>query len=368
LKFVISSPTRPADSIVVADRRLRPTKVFDAYWRFAAARQGIYEARLRGDAPPWTTDSILASHRFTNCYRAADRVSQYLIGEVIYRYSQNPEEVFFRILLFRFFNRISTWKLLRSVLGDLAWSTFRLERYDRVLTGAISHHEPIYSAAYVIPPPNLGARRKHTNHLLLLQRMLRDGLRYSLQASESMSEAFEVLRRYPGMGDFLAYQLIIDINYSTLINFDEMDFVVAGPGASDGIFKCFGPAARGIEAEIIRYMSETQEEHFARLGLNFSGLYGRRLQLIDCQNLFCEVDKYARIAHPEIPGPSGRTRVKRRYVPSDHTLTSWFPPKWGINDSRERPEPTNRSVGPPTSSYPPRSHRARSRVARPTMP
>ncbi|HJV12565.1 MAG TPA: nucleotide kinase domain-containing protein [Propionibacteriaceae bacterium] len=322
--------------VTVAGHRLRPTPVFDTYWRFAVARQQVYEARLRGDSPPWTNDPIMASHRFTNCYRAADRVSQYLISHVIYSGNQDPDEVLFRILLFKFFNRVSTWELLRAVLGDLAWRTFAFERYDQILTDAVSRREPIYSAAYVIPSPRLGAQRKHTNHLRLLQQMLRDGLRYRLQASGSMSEAFQLLRRYPGLGDFLAYQLIIDINYSTLINFDEMDFVVAGPGARDGICKCFGPAARGIEAEIIRYMSDAQSEHFARLGLNFFRLYGRRLQLIDCQNLFCEVDKYARVAHPEIGGYSGRTRIKQRYVPSDHVLTSWFPPKWGLNASVER--------------------------------
>ena len=116
-----------------------------------------------------------------------------------------------------------------------------------------------------------------------------------------MAKAFQLLRGYPGMGDFLAYQFLIDINYSTVINFDEMDFVVAGPGARDGLHKCFGPGARGIEADLIRYMSDAQEEHFNRLGLSFAGLNGRRLQLIDCQNLFCEVDKYARLAHPEMP-------------------------------------------------------------------
>jgi hypothetical protein len=80
-------------------------------------------------------------------------------------------------------------------------------------------------------------------------------------------------------------------------------------------------------------MSNTQEQHFTRLGLSFSGLNGsRRLQLIDCQNLFCEVDKYARVAHPEITGYSGRTRIKQRFRPNDHALTCSFPPKWGINE------------------------------------
>ena len=327
--------------VVVAGRRLQPTPVFDTYWRFAAARQQVYQARLRGDAPPWTADPILASYRFTNCYRAADRVSQYLIKEVIYRGDQDPAEMLFRIVLFRFFNRISTWQLLISALGEPTWATFRIDRYDQVLTNAVSRGDRIYSAAYVIPAPRLGALRKHTNHLLLLQRMMCSGLRKSIRTSVSMTDAFQVLRSYPGLGDFLAYQLIIDLNYSTLINFDEMDFVVPGPGAKDGIYKCFGPGSRGLDAEIIRYMSDTQEPHFTRLGLNFSDLNGRRLQLVDCQNLFCEVDKYARLAHPEITGYSGRTRLKQRYVPADRALTAWFPPKWGINENVELVTPKN---------------------------
>ena len=316
---------------MVAGRRLRPTKVFDTYWRFAAARQQVYRARQRGDPGPWTADPILATYRFTNCYRAADRVSQYLIKKVIYRGSQNADELLFRILLFRFFNRISTWELLRSAFGELSWATFRLDRYDHVLTQAFCGGERMYSAAYVIPSPRLGGSRKHTNHLLLLEHMLRGGLRHRLVASASMAEAFDLLRGYSGIGDFLAFQLLIDINYSTLINFDEMDFVVPGPGAKDGLRKCFGGGVRGVEADLIGYMSDTQEEHFDRLGLRFPGLNGRRLQLIDCQNLFCEVDKYARVAHPEISGYSGRTRIKQRFSPVDKGVTAWFPPKWGIN-------------------------------------
>jgi hypothetical protein len=320
-----AAAARPIESIMVAGRRVGPTKVFDTYWRFAAERQQVYQARLRGDSPPWTADSIIASHRFTNCYRAADRVSQYLINAVIYRGSQDADEVVFRILLFRFFNRISTWRLLHSALGELTWAAFRLDRSDQVLSQAFSRGERIYSAAYVVPPPKLGARHKHSNHLLLLQQMMRSELRSKLQTCASMAEAFRLLHGYPAMGDFLSYQLLIDINYSTVINFDEMDFVVAGPGARDGLRKCFGAEARGIEADLIRYMSDSQEEHFIRLSLGFSGLNGRRLQLIDCQNLFCEVDKYARLAHPEITGYSRRTRIKQRFTPADDVLTSWFP-------------------------------------------
>jgi len=325
---VRSGPQGPV--VQISGRRFETTVVFDTFWRFAAARQGLYEARLARRPGPWTDDPILRQHRFTNCFRAADRVSQFGIQRVAYSGPQDPREVIFRILLFKMFNKIETWRLLEDALGDLTWATFDPVAYDEVLSGAFGSGTRLYSAAYVVPPPAFGAARKHTNHLRLIEFMMRSGVADRVLEVGSMSEAFELLRGCPAMGDFLAYQFLIDINYSTAINFDEMDFVVPGPGARDGIRKCFGPPARGFEADIIRYMAEHQAEHFSRLGLTFRGLRGRPLQLIDCQNLFCEVDKYARVAHPEVAGVSGRTRIKQRFAPSQQPLPAWFPPKWGL--------------------------------------
>lgn len=105
----------PAPKIVVCGRRIEPTPVFDTYWRFAAARQALYGARLQGRAAPWTRDPILRRYRFTNCYGAADRVSQFLISQVIYQGPQDPGDVVFRTLLFKVFNRIPTWQRLEAV-------------------------------------------------------------------------------------------------------------------------------------------------------------------------------------------------------------------------------------------------------------
>ena len=78
-------------------KKITPTVVFDYYWRFAAERLAIYYRRLKGLPAPWTEDPILAAYRFTNTYRALDRVTQYLIREVQYHpnRSQAPSEVFF---------------------------------------------------------------------------------------------------------------------------------------------------------------------------------------------------------------------------------------------------------------------------------
>ncbi|MGH2383331.1 MAG: nucleotide kinase domain-containing protein [Candidatus Limnocylindria bacterium] len=321
----------PPPVIRVAERTLRPTQVFDTYWRFAAARQAMYVRRLEGNPPPWTEDPILRDHRFTNAYRAADRVSQFLIGEVIYgeHRPRDVHDVVFRILLFKLFNRIDTWRALETSLGEIRWSSFDFERYRDALDEA-ARDGPVYSAAYVMPPPRLGEGSKRLNHLRLLERMMRDGVAAFIAGGRRLEHVYERLRSYPSMGRFLAFQFTIDVNYSDAMEASEGEFVVAGPGACDGIAKCFGPAARGVEANVIRYMADTQESHFARLGLDFPGLFGRRLQLVDCQNLFCEVDKYARVAHPSVPGISGRSRIKQKFKPLAEPLSAFFPPKWRL--------------------------------------
>jgi hypothetical protein len=199
------------------------------------------------------------------------------------------------------------------------------------LSAAFGRGERLYSAAYIVPPPQLGEDRKHRNHLRLLELMMATGAPGRVLEAATMRQAYEVLLGYPALGPFLAYQFTIDLNYAPQLAFSEMDFVMPGPGARDGIRKCFGSAADGIEADVIGYMAASQDEHFARLGLPFAGLRGRPLQLIDCQNLFCEVDKYARVAHPEIAGISGRSRIKQAYRQDAAPLRAWFPPKWGLN-------------------------------------
>src|SRR5215831_14462254 len=97
-----------------AGRVLKTTSVYDTYWQFAAKRQDLFMRRVVGAPAPWTDDPVLASYRFTNVYRAADRVSQYLIRHILYKGLQTEDEIFFRAILFKMFNRIETWKAFIS--------------------------------------------------------------------------------------------------------------------------------------------------------------------------------------------------------------------------------------------------------------
>jgi alpha-glutamyl/putrescinyl thymine pyrophosphorylase clade 1 len=313
-----------------------PSKVFDTYWLLAFRRMEIFHGRIENpNADTWTDDPILRAHKFTNAYRAADRVSQYLIRKVIYRgggaAAQDPDDVFFRTLLFKFFNKIETWELIERELGPVTWSGFDGDACDKLLSAAMQRGMKIFSAAYIMPAGPEGPR-KHTGYLALLKRMMVERLPAKTRAAGSLAKVYEALRAYPLMGEFLAFQYAIDLNYGPTLDFDEDEFVVAGPGALSGLKKCFSGTAGLSQADLIRWVTAKQEAEFDRLGLCFRNLWGRRLHLVDCQNLFCETNKYARIAHPETVGTDGRKSIKQIFAPRRaEPIDYWFPPKWGLN-------------------------------------
>jgi hypothetical protein len=319
--------------VVVGRRVLRATEAFGSYWRLAAERQRIFYRRLRQEQPPWTDDPVLASYRFTNAYRASDRVSQFLINEVIYGTPVDSRSTVLRILLFKIFNRIDTWRYLEDSVGTITAASFDARRLTQLLDTRILAGHRLYSAAYIMPSPRLGADRKHANHLRLMDRLRVDGTVDRLISASSLEELYSILAGVHSFGRFLAFQFAIDLNYSALYPFSEMDYVVAGPGARDGIAKCFSDTDSLCAEEVIRAVADAAEGCLGALDIEFESLWGRPLQLIDCQNLFCEVSKYARVVHPELQGCAGRTRIKQRYVPNRTHHAVGYPPKWGLSAS-----------------------------------
>ena len=307
--------------------------VYEAYWKLAAERQRIFERRHVELAPaPWTQDEILARYKFTNPWRASDRVSQFLIAEVIYGKPELPsEDLLVRIVLFRLFSRPATWRALEERLGPVTRATLNGRRLPAVLA-ELHATGPIYTNAFILCATKAyGHERKYLNHLDLVRHMLRGGrLPRAIARARSLQSVYEVLLSFPLIGPFMAYQLAIDINYSELLDLSENEFTVPGPGAERGIRKVFPQATRREMPAIIHRMVAEQEGACAALAIDAPKLFGLPLRAIDCQNLFCELDKYARVRFPELI--TNRSRIKSRFTPSPDPLTLFYPPKWGINE------------------------------------
>jgi len=314
-------------------------EVFDTYWYFAAERQNIFFKRLSGEKAPWSSDPILQEYKFCNTYRASDRVSQFLIKDVICKNINelSAEDLLLRIFFFRLLNKIETWKSLENKFGTLTLKNFDRNNISKFLSDEMESGAKIYGNAFILCATKaFGFDKKHDNHLALIESLFKNKTSSRLLNSKSLEELFNNLKELPLIGDFMAYQIAIDLNYSTLFDFNENDFTIAGPGAVRGIKKMFPNANKNEYRSKIMFMVENQDSEFERLGIKFKDLFGRKLQTIDCQNLFCETDKYCRVKYPELK--SNRSRIKAKYeaksIENDSSRKlekPFYPPKWNIN-------------------------------------
>ncbi|MGV1804602.1 nucleotide kinase domain-containing protein [Agrobacterium vitis] len=310
--------------------------VYELYWTFASRRQSAFEARLAGQSQPWTLDPILQVYKFCNVFRAADRVSQFMIKDVAY--GQDPETTardrVFQITAFRTFSNIATWESVTSFLGGAPrLDHLRSGEFEQALDRVKAQNGGLYTGAFILCANKaFGFDEKHRNHVALFKHMFLDhACAERVLQAPSLEAVVELLQGFPLMGPFMAYQTAIDLNYSELLDFSENDYTQAGPGALRGLKKAFTNLGDYSPADTILWMVDRQDEEFRRLGLPFKGLFGRRLHGIDCQGLFCELDKYCREAVPELT--SARSRIKAKYSGSVGDIELYFPPKWQLTSS-----------------------------------
>ncbi|CAA7262619.1 unnamed protein product [Cyclocybe aegerita] len=311
-----------SDSITISGKTLHPTVAFDTFWRFAAERKAIDDRRRAGLPAPWTKDIIMQKYFFCNTFRVLDKGCQFLIKEVIEKGSQDPEEVVFRVILFNTFTKIETWELLDRELGPLKWSTYNRAEYRKVLSRAVACGMTLYTGAYIKPAPHFGESTNYANHLCFLETLMDSKLASRLLVAPYMADVYEYIYSFPSMGPFSTYQLMLCLSYTNVLNFNSNDFVISGPGSISGLKKIFGKSMDGhrddlvFHQDVMRYFVESQDFHFRRLGLEFSGLGPKRLpmDLADIEHTLCEVDKYCRAAHPQLKGK--RTNMHRLHQPS----------------------------------------------------
>ena len=162
--------------LVKRSSRPVPSEIYPVLWSFASERHRIYLRRLAGEVYPWVKDPVLTEYKFTNAFRAADRVSQYLIDLVYSDPDASEDTLFLRTLLFKIFNKIDTWKRIVGNLGMPVAPEFDYEACGNLLDNYHRDRISIYSGAYIMPYGGRSGAPKHRMHLLLVRRMLDDNL------------------------------------------------------------------------------------------------------------------------------------------------------------------------------------------------
>src|SRR6218665_2264151 len=126
--------------------------VYELYWKFAYERQKAFEARAAGLPGPWTDDQIIQEYKFCNVFRAADRVSQYMIRNVCYNQERsNPIDRLFQIVAFRIFSKIQTWDSLVCKLGQSpTLDTLVDGSFERALNDIKNEVGKLYTGAFIL--------------------------------------------------------------------------------------------------------------------------------------------------------------------------------------------------------------------------
>lgn len=275
-------------------------------------RQQIWRRRhLYEQPPPWTDDEILANYRFCNVHRRLDAGTQYYLDEV--DELRNHDEILLNTIVYRFFNRPETMRSLGGFQSVDEWDTDLAAESLHVL----NQNNPVFSPAYRVSTQDwVGADNKIDNILygVIKNDLLNDlgGYVSRIIHADSMEESWERLQDLRGVGPFLAYELVTDLNY-TVLPFTENDFVNIGPGAEQGleyIFEDIGP-------HNLRWLREYQEDLFTAHDKQFPYWEEKpELTLRDFEHSACEFATYMGIKRGEQSG--------RSYDTDDYFQTTFF--------------------------------------------
>lgn len=163
--------------------------------------------------------------------------------------------------------------------------------------------------------------------LLLVDDLIKRDFATELTQCEDQKQAFNLLQSIRGIGNFIAYQIFVDLTYIKDFPFSENEFTVAGPGCQYGLELLFKDRGKDVFNKIMTYeevlfwIRDNIQDLFEYYGyyeynpvkLFFDlPMYDRYINIMSLENIFCEFQKYIRAMSPNMSNP------RNRYRPYEH--------------------------------------------------
>ncbi len=275
----------------------------DLYFYWIHERETIRIAKEVERRPqPWTDDPILQKFKFCQVFREDDRTTRWFKHHIRNVWRDDPE-VLMATVIFRWFNFIETGRTLLKHNLHVEWDRKKaieeITKQDQWITGA-----------YIIKTPN--RMDKVTGVAECVSHMWgdREKLVDEILESKSLEKAWKILRDYPYMGPFMAYEVVTDLRHTYLLRdaTDILTWANAGPGAMRGLNRLAGRSLDFCRRthpwnDEMRNLWEISRE---RLNPNLIDL--SQFEMREIEGGLCEFDKYSRILNEE-----GRTRSIYKY-------------------------------------------------------
>lgn len=293
----------------------------EEFLRFVVERHRIWELRQLGAPQPWTTDPILATHKFTNVFRVLDPGTQFVLKDLLDSELSERDQLM-RLFLYRHTGRVEAWQWLGLSCGyptvanleDVraglkqyrGTGVFRekkvkpfAERSNKAAGfGETVFERTVFTNAYLVfPQSQVRGTDKLDSIVDLALRAFTPGspedVMPAWEQARTQQERFAALRSPKGVGDFMAMQTLTDWSYGLDRDLED-EFLAPGPGSIKGA-KALMPGTPTMQV-VRRVVEEVR-------GLPDCPRVGYRVpSLMDIgSNLLCEWSKYDRFRDKPVP-------------------------------------------------------------------
>jgi hypothetical protein len=265
---------------------------------FVSEREAIRLQKAEGKPAPWTSDVVLGHYRFCNVRRKHDRVSEWVIENIIKPYEGNSH-LWFMLACARWVNWPPT---LQALMDAGLWPEehFDADAFGDLIDRRVQHGQKTWTGAYLITarqlPEGVGKGRWIANNMLLPLTEREDIEFYfddSYPETRTVRGALAKFEGEYGWGTFMTGQVVADLTYTRALKDapDLRTYAPIGPGSTRGLNRMF---ERALDQRISQ--DRFNQELMLTLELVNKRLGGALddLTLHDWQNCFCEFDKYLR--------------------------------------------------------------------------
>ena len=270
-------------------------------WSWIVKRERVRVRKEFGAPPPWTDDPILATYRFCNVRREDDRGTVWVRKHVREPYASD-QTLWLMLCICRIINWPDTLEGL--ILSD-AWPSvegFKPAQIAVALNARRARGDKVYTGAYMIPAPHAKGADKQA---YVAETMIgglwgrRDEWPVAVRGASGLTLTLEGRHRWImktiGWGNFLAYQAIVDMRFTGILDRadDVSTWAAAGPGTIRGLNRLHG---RATDAGISQEQALKEMREIYRI---VHGETGVHMDFSDVPNVLCETDKYLRVQRGE---------------------------------------------------------------------
>jgi hypothetical protein len=270
---------------------------------WAVAREKLRLQKESGEPPPWTPDPILREYRFCNVRRRDDRVSRWLIQNVLSRQDEFSQWTFLQwSALCRWINWPAT---LEAALNEdfITHDGLDFGKIARLMEARHSYGMKTWTGAYIIRAPSKrGGYGGWTKSRFICEEVVHRGMNAAkdkiLEALEEqrLETIYNVLCDIPNWGQFMAGQVIADWTYTPVLSMaaDLYAWAPMGPGSRRGYNRMMGLPLKHPAPH-----PEVWNFHLGKWRLDIveatcGNFDPNTFTLHDVQNCLCELDKFER--------------------------------------------------------------------------